>query len=47
MEACMKKLKDENSILKRDLANTKGENDLLKIARDELKQYGRRECVEI
>ncbi|CAB3991826.1 Hypothetical predicted protein [Paramuricea clavata] len=47
MEAGMKKLKDENSILKRDLANTKGENDLLKIAQDELEQYGRRECVEI
>ncbi|CAB3993982.1 Hypothetical predicted protein, partial [Paramuricea clavata] len=47
MEAGMKKLKDENSILKRDLANTKVENDLLKIAQDELEQYGRQECVEI
>jgi hypothetical protein len=47
MEAGMKKIKDENCILKRDLANTKGENDLLKIAQDELEQYGRRECVEI
>ncbi|CAB4018364.1 Hypothetical predicted protein [Paramuricea clavata] len=48
MEAGMKKLKDENSVLKRDLANTKGENqDQLKIAQDEIEQYGRRECVEI
>ena len=39
MEAGMKKLEDENSILKRDLANTNGENDLLKIAQDELEQY--------
>ena len=34
-------------MLKRDLANIKDESDALKSALDELKQYGRQECVEI
>ncbi len=39
MEASIKELKDENTMLKRDIASMKYENNVLKTAQDELEQY--------